>query len=172
MANIVEDGTGLINANAYIDVAFADSYFADRNDVEWSGTTIEKEAFILRATDYIELNFSDRFLGLKFSEAQALSFPRLADDGLTAEVIPLNLKKACAEYAKIAKTSGLIINPALPTGGLNITELSQEVGGAIKKTVKYDTNQNAIIKRPYPTADLYLKGLIRPAVTGGSLIRN
>jgi len=172
MAIIVEDGSGLANANAYIDVAFADAYFTERNDLEWSGLTAEKEAFIIRATDYIELTFGKRFYGTKFSDSQSLSFPRLADDGLTASIIPLNLKKACAEYAKIAKTSGLIINPTLPTGGLNVTELSQEVAGAIKKTVKYDTNQNAIIKRPYPTADLYLQDLIRPAVVGGSLIRN
>jgi hypothetical protein len=169
MANVVEDGTGLNNANAYIDVAFADSYFTDRNDAAWSGTNVEKEAFILRATDYIELVFGSRFLGVKFSDTQALSFPRLAADNQTAEPIPLSLKKACAEYAKIAKTAALIVNPALPTDGLVTTEISKEVAG-IKKTVKYDVNQSPIISRPYPTADIYLTNLLRK--TSNHVIRN
>jgi hypothetical protein len=169
MANVVEDGTGLSNANAYINVAFADTYFTERNDTAWSGTTVEKEAFILRATDYIELIFGYKFLGKKFLESQALSFPRLADDGVTADAIPLNLKKACAEYARIAKTASLIVNPALPTDGLVVTEISKDVVG-IKKSVKYDANQSPIIVRPYPTADSYLRGLIRSPFAG--VIRN
>lgn len=171
MANIVEDGSGLINANAYIDVAFADGYFADRLDLSWVGTVAEKEAFILKATDYIELIFRTQFKGIKFLETQALSFPRLAIDGVTAEPIPINLKKACAEYSKIACTNTLLPNPVTPTDdGLAVTELTKEVAGAVKKTVKYDPNQPIILIKNYPLADYLLADLLKSRF--GKVIRN
>ena len=168
MANVVEDGTGLSNTNAYIDVAFADAYFTERNNAAWAGTNVEKEAFIVRATDYIELVFGYRFIGTKFLATQALQHPRKADDD-TSLGLPINLKKACAEYALIAKNSPLIVNPVYSADGMLVTEISKEVTG-IKKSVKYDTNQMPIQLRPYPTADLYLKDLLFSIRTG--LIRN
>jgi hypothetical protein len=168
MTNVVEDGTGLSNANTYITVAFADDYFTERNIIAWSGTNAEKEAFILRATDYIELVFGYRFIGSKFLATQALEHPRIADDG-TSLGVPLNLKKACAEYALIAKNSSLIINPDYSADGMLVTEISKEVTG-IKKSVKFDVNQLPIQIRPYPTADIYLKSLLYSVQAG--LIRN
>ena len=53
MPLIVEDGTGKEDANAYVDVAFADDYFNFRSNSNWTGTTQEKESWIVRATDYI-----------------------------------------------------------------------------------------------------------------------
>ena len=168
MANVVEDGTGLSNANAYINVAFADAYFTERNIVAWVGTTAEKEAFIVRGTDYIELVFGYQFVGAKFLTTQALQHPRIADDG-TSLGVPLNLKKACAEYALIAKNSPLIINPGYSADGMRVTEINKEVAG-IKKSIKYNVNQLPIQIRPYPTADMYLKSLIYSVSVG--LIRN
>lgn len=168
MANVVEDGTGLNNANAYISVAFADSYFLERNNLTWLGTTAEKEAFIVRATDYIELVFGYRFIGTKFLTTQALQHPRVADDG-TSLGVPLNLKKACAEYALISKASALLLTPTVDDSGLVVSEISKEVAG-IKKAIKYDTDKSAIQIKSYPTADLYLKGLLFTVNAG--VIRN
>ena len=162
MAFIVEDGTGIIDANAYIDLAFVSAYFLERNDLVWSGTDAEKQAFIIKATDYIDLIFWKRFLGTVFSESQALKFPRLADDGVSAKPIPLNLKRACAEYAKIAKSQALLVNPTLPTDGLVVSQIDKEVAGAVKKNIKYDTNKSFIAIRPYPSADYYLSSLLIP----------
>ena len=49
MAFVVEDGTGISNSNSYAPVAFADSYFADRNQAEWVGTDEVKKAALIRA---------------------------------------------------------------------------------------------------------------------------
>ena len=43
MAFVVEDGTGLSNSNSFVAVAFADSYFADRNQTAWAGTDEAKK---------------------------------------------------------------------------------------------------------------------------------
>ena len=52
---IPEDGTGLANANAYVSVEFADEYFSARGNQAWAGLgSADKEAAILKATDYLE----------------------------------------------------------------------------------------------------------------------
>lgn len=38
MSLIVEDGTGLPDAESYASVAFADAYFTARNNSAWTGT--------------------------------------------------------------------------------------------------------------------------------------
>ncbi len=53
MTFVVEDGTGLANANAYIAVAFADSYFADRGIQKWADVTdasLKQQAIVQRIT--------------------------------------------------------------------------------------------------------------------------
>jgi hypothetical protein len=85
MAFTVEDGNGLPEANAYIDVAFADSYFTDRGNTDWAAASSDqKQVAIVKATDYIDKVNSNRFLGYPAfrtnppNEAtdQALEFPR------------------------------------------------------------------------------------------------
>jgi hypothetical protein len=103
MALVVEDGTGLVTANAYIAQAFADTYHTDRLQTQWSdATTPEKEAAIIRATDYIDKRFGRRFIGFRGKGTQALEWPRtgaLDDDGYLVSGLPTALEKACAEYA-------------------------------------------------------------------------
>ena len=44
MAFIVEDGTNVENANAYVTVEFADSYFEDKGNTFWNSLTRTKTA--------------------------------------------------------------------------------------------------------------------------------
>lgn len=85
MTLVVEDGNGLPDANAYIDVAFADDYFTLRGVTAWNGAqTAAKEVAIVKATDYIDTVFTNRFLGVPAFVSmpadpvndQALQFPR------------------------------------------------------------------------------------------------
>ena len=47
MAIIVENNSGLTDANSYTDVDYADSYFLDRNNTIWSAlTTTQKRSLI------------------------------------------------------------------------------------------------------------------------------
>ena len=75
---IVEDGTGLVDANAYIDVAFADQYHENYGaPIEWSSsTTAQKQEAIRFATRYLDSGYSSRWRGARADEEQALDHPR------------------------------------------------------------------------------------------------
>lgn len=156
----VEDGTGLLGANAYIETSFADTYFSEREKLEWAAlTSTKKQAAIILATDYIEVRFGRFFLGEKLVPESALSFPRtgISDyyDGL-----PLVLKKACAEYAYRVKDAPLAPDPEFDDTGYILKGRSVRVGPIIDN-VFYSTtgsSQQRIV-RPYPEADLYLAPL-------------
>lgn len=61
---IVEHGYGVHNAESYVKVAFADAYFLARGVASWAAlSTPEKEASLIKATDYIEKMFSRKFGG-------------------------------------------------------------------------------------------------------------
>ena len=49
---VVEDGTGLSNADSFVSVAYADTYFSTRGVSAWASLT-NKEALLIKATDYI-----------------------------------------------------------------------------------------------------------------------
>lgn len=64
----VEDGTGVIAlANSYVGVAEADNYHVARGNAAWAAAATEeiREEALIRATDYIETRFGQRFLGRK-----------------------------------------------------------------------------------------------------------
>jgi hypothetical protein len=74
---IVEDGSIVADANSYITVAFADDYHEKRGNTTWATMTAgEKEASIIRATDYIEHTYNQRWKGVTKSDTQSLSWPR------------------------------------------------------------------------------------------------
>lgn len=103
---IVEDGTIVSGANSFCTVAFADSYFATRGVVEWVGSNTVKEQALIKATDYIELVYSDKFKSYILSDTQLLSFPR----ELYGHIVPDGIKKANCELALRSLVSNLIID--------------------------------------------------------------
>jgi hypothetical protein len=113
MAIIVEDGTGLANANSFISVAGADAYWAEvTTPTLWSSaSTPEKEAALVQATRYMEKRFGTRYKGSRASSAQALAFPRTGLYDETGEAItglPTSIARACAEYALASRSNPLI----------------------------------------------------------------
>lgn len=168
MAFVVEDGTGLSSANSYADVAFADSYFAERNQAAWTGADNVKTAALIQATDYIELRFSNLFFGEKKVASQALSFPRISDR--FAEM-PVSLKRACCEYALRALGAKLLPDPVIDPTGQGL-ERTRERVGPIETETRYQYQGPGTVRtiiRPYPFADGLLKDLIRNG--GGRVIR-
>ncbi|HNQ99222.1 MAG TPA: hypothetical protein PKN52_04435, partial [Trueperaceae bacterium] len=121
MAFTVEDGTGVAGANSLCDVAFADTYHADRANSSWaSSTQAAKEAALIKATDYIEQRFGGRFKGRREHETQVLSFPRLClytRDGVLVTGVPDRLKAAVSEYALKALTVSLFLEPEVDDRG-------------------------------------------------------
>jgi len=78
MALVVEDGSGVTGANAYVSVQEADDYYAIHlYGTTWTSasmTTARKEAAIVMATRMIDASFS--FKGNQYSVSQALKWPR------------------------------------------------------------------------------------------------
>ena len=86
---IIEDGSGVKDANGYIDEAFALEYLTNRGrEVEngWSGLTSDQQkAAIIAATDYIENQF-----GLRFRGSKEFSNLDRANSTLTLTANPVN----------------------------------------------------------------------------------
>ncbi len=76
MTLILEDGTGVADANAYTTATEVTAYLTDRDrqtENGWDGkSTAERDAAIVKATDFIEQRWSDRFMGRrKFQDISA-----------------------------------------------------------------------------------------------------
>lgn len=103
---ILEDGTGVEDANAYFDYDFVDDY-NDNNDqiAEWYAlTTLDKQKHIRRGTAMVMRDYTGQWNGLRTYEVQRMPFPRTGivdPDGflIGSSTIPLALKEACAEAA-------------------------------------------------------------------------
>lgn len=147
MAFVVEDGTGLPTATAYIDITFIDGYHTDRNNTAWDDfDTLEKQAAIIRATDYIDKRFGKRFRGSRKTKDQALEWPRLSafdSDGYLLDSIndvPRSLEKACAEYALRAALLGVLApDPLQGTPAQNLesgstSRVSKVIVGEVART--------------------------------------
>ena len=130
MAFTLEDGSGVFEANAYIAVAYGDTYHADRGNSAWTDfTTAEKQAGIIRASEYADKRFGKRFVGLRKTKDQGLEWPRLdafdSDGYLLSGVddLPRNLEKAIAEYALRGMICGVLApDPILPVPKQDLTD--------------------------------------------------
>lgn len=167
MTLILEDGTGVADAQSYIDVAFADAYFAARGVAAWTGADAVKEQAIIRAMDYVETRW--RWLGAQqFPETQALAWPRLYlyDDGTAVEGIPVKLQRAVAEYALRALSGALIADPTTDASGQVVTSKRSKVGPIEEETAFLAGSQQLI--KPYPAADMLVR---QWTVAGGRAVR-
>lgn len=74
---VVEDGTGLPNANSYVTVAEAEAYIETRlNSAEWTDASADLKAIaVLNATRSIDVNME--WAGYRATQAQALDWPRI-----------------------------------------------------------------------------------------------
>ena len=119
MALIVEDGTGLDDANAYITVAYATDYHQLRCNDGWQGPVSEQEAAIIRATEWLDRHYdfqgSRVVIGDPGSPSvlpQALAWPREGvrhSDGIAvpSDAVPVEVERATAELALITLTMPL-----------------------------------------------------------------
>lgn len=144
MAFLVEDGTGLVVATSYIDVAYADSYHTDRQTTIWTSETdqAKKESALIRATQYIDAKYGQFFNGNVLKVEQGLLWPRVDAQYTNGQVIvgiPEVLKKATAELASRAITSSdLMPDINVVTHGPNVLEVTEKVD-VIETRIKYAT---------------------------------
>ena len=71
MALIVEDGTGKLDSNTYVDAVDFNTWLSDRGLT--LGGSLTDENLLLQATDYLE---TLSYIGIKNTQEQALLWPR------------------------------------------------------------------------------------------------
>lgn len=171
MAFIVEDETGLIDANAYITLVEARAYWDDRGFVHTGFTDAQTQIAIIKATDYIENRFRTRFKGSREFEDQALSFPRIDlfdEDGRLVTGLPDRLKSATTEYTQRALSAELAPDPVVDDTGLQVSRKKEKVG-PIEEETAYVVGGATSIFQPYPNADRLLQEYL--AASGGRTAR-
>ena len=109
MALIVENGTGVANANSYISVSSARVWAASRG-ASLPAVDTDAEVALIKAMDFIEA-LRTRFSGVKTLATQSLQWPRsgASVDGseLEADAIPAELLSAQVQLAIDAATVDL-----------------------------------------------------------------
>lgn len=136
MVLVVENGTGLSNANAYVSVAFVDAYATLHNSATWQGNAAQKEAAIIQATQYIDAKYS--FDGSILVTAQSLAFPRTNiydKEGRTLSGVPKLIQEACCEFAFVAHDKPLVISPETP-----IVSRKKIKAGSVETETEYVAN--------------------------------
>jgi len=159
---IVEDGTGLSNANSYASVADADQYHENNgNPTAWSGATAAVKQNALReGTRILDNWYRLRWKGRRLSRDQALLWPRayVEDEdrfAVDSDIVPIIV-------ADVTAYMGLqIVNGDDPLAGQDnpgaVKSESVQVGSIRKSTVY--TGGNPPRKR-YPEVTKRLAGLL------------
>lgn len=162
MALIVEDGTGLSTADAFIDEAYALAYHAAYGNTDWPGVA-NKEIAIRTGTQYIALQYGRRKRGYKKVETQALPWPvsgACDDDGylIDEDSLPETLKKATAEAALRAGLGEILGDLSDP--GMIASEMVKV--GPVSEAITYVGGKSQVAK--FRIVDL----LMGPIISVGS----
>jgi hypothetical protein len=130
MALIVEDGTGLSNADSYISVADCDTYAGNYGLSSWLAETDNnnKEIALRVATQNIDLR---DYVSEKLVSDQSLEFPRLDPE----VAFPQKVKDACCILADLY-LSGVDLNATAEV----ISQIAVQVGqGAVSESKSYSS---------------------------------
>lgn len=173
MALVVEDGSRLATAEAYISVADADVFHANRNNTAWTGLTVSvKEAALRKAADYMVQMYRERWMGARSSVTQALDWPRIGVylndtvgyysgygyvSNIPYNVVPPEIKTANAILAFKALDENGLISDLSPD--LDRATRIEKVGALM---VEYEPGSPQY--RRYRSVD----GLLRPFLYGGN----
>jgi hypothetical protein len=161
MAIIVEDGTGKADAVSYLSVEECDAYHNARGHSAWAAAeSSEKEAALVKATQYLDGHYGRRWRGSPMTSTQALEWPRFgATDryGRLRDGVPREITQAVAEAALRALSGDLA--PDRERGG----QVVRETVGPI--STEYALGAPA--GTTYPVIDGLLSGL----VTSGANVR-
>lgn len=153
---VVEDGTGLADANAYASEDAADTYFDDRADTDWSSSSNDAEAALIRATQALDILYRTRYPGTRMNgRSQGLEWPR-ADatdvNGYTIaeDEIPIEVIEATCELAKRERT----------TPGSAMPDLERAVRMVQAGSVQVEFAANAAQQTLYQIVDGIMSNLV------------
>ncbi len=164
MSIIVEDGTGLSTANAFITLIFFKAYCDERGNDYSDYTDDELNEAIIRGNFFLSNSFN--WAGYRVQgRDQALAFPRSGlvdheDYAVPSDEVPTELQQATAECAlREAATVGALTPDYTPSERLEAVKVGP-------LNVKYDMSRlDAESARPIM---LIVRDLIGPFLTQGS----
>jgi len=170
MALTLEDGTGIEDADAYVETSFVDTYAANYGKAGWDNLSdADKEVHVRRATQFIDNVYLNSFE--PSTSTQRLAFPACKAYVRNTLVtgVPIQVKEAVAELAVISVTTSLV---DVQTERLAIQETKR--AGDVSKS---QTFSNDIYRKTFHPVEMILKPLttglnqIGPGVSTVSLAR-
>lgn len=163
MSLVIETGASLSNANSYVSLVDATSYAVDYGlSSAWSMATEASQEEALRlGTQYIDLEYSDRFKGNKTTRDQALAWPRtnvVDSDGFTynSDEMPVCLKYAVVEAAIRVLDGDSLLGVIEEPGIIRYEKIT---AGTIEDETEYVDGKSQVPS--YPKID----ALLRPILT-------
>ena len=165
MALVIEDGTGLSTAEAYISVADADTYHANfTGSSSWTSstpTTAIKERVLRRGAQVLDDTYILRWKGDRTNKIQALDWPRDSvedTDGFIVDsaTVPVEIQRANAELSlrEITETDG--VAPDVANDG--VIKRKKSKVGPLEQDITYQGGKALLPK--FTIVDLLLKGLL------------
>ena len=115
MTLIVEDNTGLENADSYITVDYALDYFSRYGGgTSFQDSDAEQEQALRNGTRIVDSLI--RWIGTPLTETQALAWPRQQPNkqgGFDTLVVPKEVKEVVAEIAELWFTDDIKVTPII-----------------------------------------------------------
>lgn len=162
---VVEDGTGLSTANAYVSLDECIEYCALRGLTFGISPSGDSDAAIIRATEAIDAKYRGRFPGYRVNgREQSLEWPRISaydyeGNLIAADEVPQEIKDATCEAAV----------REFATAGSMMPDLGR--GGAIRRlkadTVEIEYADNALVATTFTLIDGILAGILITGSGGG-----
>lgn len=158
MAFIVEDGTGLAEANSYASEAEFEAY-CEANGLTFTG---DVETALVRATAWIDARYGARYPGTrKLGRAQGLGWPRsyacdAAGEEIPDDEVPVEIRRAAAAAALRELASPGSLAPDVAGGG-TVKRTRKKLGSMETETEYAD---GAASRPKFPEIDGLLAGLI------------
>jgi len=153
----VEDGTGIEDADSYVTIAYATSYFSTRGITTFAELTeSEQEILLIKATDYIDNVFE--WNGVReYPDVQTLRFPRtkLYDyEGQSVTGVPKAIKDAVCEAVLILLDDTDLYQTESENGAVT----SEKIG---QLAFTYDVSQKIIGSTLFESINYRLRGLYK-----------
>lgn len=167
MALIVEDGTGLADAESYISVLDCDALLIQwgRSTTTWEALDeATKEGLLRNSTMYIDSNYAGKWSGEVVNSTQALSWPRSNavkrnGQSVPSDEVPAEVERACSFIAVETIVDGAYADE---DNGARISSEAVGLGsGALSESKSYQGGKDASYNSK--SADLVLK----PLLSGG-----
>lgn len=171
MAFVVETGTGLPDATAYVSVATFRTYWEDRCiDLPIGGAQSEIQGAIVQASSFLDRRYRDRIIGLRLNVSQSLEFPRtnaFYRDGRSVFGVAPEWRDATIELAfRVLEVQPFAKAPLAPDPVYDDTNrvvtAKREKVGPIEESTTFSSGDATIITwRKFPTVEGLLRELVR-----------